>query len=1137
MLEEFRENRCMRGKEYPAIFVFGLNLILILLTVSPSYPQTSEQRKEAPILNLLWKIGEIDGKCLEFKLAPTGYDEYKEDPLYIVNYSDPSEDWIYIHPGPKNEWAESILHTFTVLFYLERVTHIGEGKLVVSLLEISRKSPPLVSAYINGVAFPLRLPPGDADDNLLQVFDGVSLSPKKLEINFPASILKLGENVVQITITSGGWIIYDGLEFWTPEKFALAEIEKSILRIAEPKPLPLVVEEDSKEFRTILIPIRCYGEPVNAKLSITENDPIDVALTTGWNKILYRAKEVTQDKFASIEVKQGEKTLATRDFVLSPAKPITIYLVPHSHNDIGYTHIQSEVEKIQHENILKALELIESTKDYPEEARFCWSAEVLWAFKSFWEKVDNDTKRRLIESIKESRFELPALFANQLTGLCNGEELIHLLDEAVKITKEIGITIDTALITDVPGYTWGIIPVLGKHKVKYFYCAPNLEWRVGDIRQVWGDKPFYWVSQCGNYRVLTYIGLAGYSWFFGGLEQFSDRITDYLSALVEREYPYDMVISRYCIVSDNGPPDERLPDFVINWNKTHKTPKLIISTAGKALKTFEEKYGSQLPTFAGEITPYWEDGSASSARETALNRSTVRKLMVAETLWSLWFPDKYPADRFAEAWENAILYDEHTWGAHNSISEPDSPFVKAQWEIKQSFALKADKIAEELFQRFADTVSDKPEMVARVAVFNPLPFSINSLVTIPSEWRLKGEKVIKDGKPVPSQRLKSGELIFLAEDIPGWSYTIFSLESDTPSLPEKSVIVTEDFTLENEFLRVKINPNDGTIASLVLKSIDKEFIATHTNYKTNEYLYTEGRTPENIKKAENITVSIVERGPIIAKVEVVGKNAPGAREIKSEISLILGQDVLFIKNNIDKEEIREPEAVHYSFVFNIPNPKIVYQTPFSVVHLPEHQLPGSCRNYITVQDWISLYGESEGVALFTPDTPMIEIGKITVDPVVLGWKRSILLESNLFSYVMNNYWETNYKASQSGVHEFRYIIYPYSKFDVRDIELKSRIITKDLLTVPLGDTNIPNLKKQEVKVTPEWAVYHLKYSPEYKTYLLRLFNPSYEDVKVSVDYPNRKEMLVNHITLSNENNDDKFSGTLKSFELVSLLLR
>ncbi|MCX8063569.1 MAG: polysaccharide lyase family protein [Candidatus Hydrogenedentes bacterium] len=1116
---------------------YFIGLFSIIVSINVCFAQKNNLEGEKYPLSLLWNIGEIDGKCVEFRLAPTEYEEYDEDPIYIVNYSKPSEDWIYIHPGPKNEWAKSIPHTFTVLFYIERVSPVGEGKLILSILETSKKYAPFATVYINGMAYPLRLPPGGGEEELLAVYDGVSPSPRKIEVNFPASILKVGENVIQVVISSGGWLIYDGIEFWAPEGVTLAEIEKSILRIGEPKPLPIVVEEDNKEFRTILVPVRCYGEPIEGKLSITENEPLDVSLNPGWNKILYKVKEVSQDKFASIEIKRDEKVVATRDFVLSPAKQITIHLVPHSHNDIGYTHIQSEVEEIQHKNIKKALEIIRGTKDYPEGARFCWSAEVLWAIKSFLNKADEESKRALIESVRESRFELPALFANQLTGLCSGEELIHLLDEAVRLSKELGINIDTALITDVPGYTWGLVPVLAQLGIKYLYCAPNLEWRVGDIREVWGDKPFYWVSQCGNYRILTYIGFAGYSWFFGGLDHFNDRMVDYLSALVERGYPFDIAISRYCILSDNGPPDEKLSDFVVEWNEKHKTPKIVITTAGKALRAFEEKYGSELPIFAGEITPYWEDGSASSARETALNRDTVQKLMMAETLWSLWLPNKYPSEKLAEAWENVILYDEHTWGAHNSISEPDSPFVNSQWEIKQSFAVKASNIAEELLQSFIDCISDKPKTVSKVAIFNPQPFSACAVVTLPAEWKLKGEKVIKDRVPIPSQRLKSGELIFLAKDVPGWGYAIFDLEEGNPSIPDKPVTVSEDFIIENEFLKVKINPSKGTIDSLVLKSTGREFINNEAEYKTNEYLYTKGRSPDKIVKPQDYAISIGESGPLLASVVITSEKVPGAKKIVNQVSLISGQDIVYIKNLIDKENIREPEAVHYSFAFDIPAPKIIYQTPFALVHLPEHQLPGSCKNYFTVQRWICISGENGGIALFTPDAPMIEIGKITVDPVVVGWKKSILQEANIFSYVMNNYWETNYKASQDGLHEFRYFIYPYAQLNLKDLETKSGLLCREFLAVPLGEGDISTMKKKEIKITPDWVVYHLKYSPEYSAYLLRLFNPSYEEVKVKIDYPDKKEVLVNYISSSGEKKESKFSGLIKPFESISLLLR
>ena len=73
--------------------------------------------------------------------------------------------------------------------------------------------------------------------------------------------------------------------------------------------------------------------------------------------------------------------------------------------------------------------------------------------------------------------------------------------------------------------------------------------------------------------------------------------------------------------------------------------------------------------------------------------------MQAETLWAMRNPGPFPAAAFQEAWRNVLLYSEHTWGAHNSISQPDLPFVRDQWKVKQGFALDADKQSRQLLVR------------------------------------------------------------------------------------------------------------------------------------------------------------------------------------------------------------------------------------------------------------------------------------------------------------------------------------------------------------------------------------------------------------------------------------------------------
>jgi hypothetical protein len=56
----------------------------------------------------------------------------------------------------------------------------------------------------------------------------------------------------------------------------------------------------------------------------------------------------------------------------------------------------------------------------------------------------------------------------------------------------------------------------------------------------------------------------------------------------------------------------------------------------------------------------------------------------------------YPKREYQAAWRSVVLWDKHTWGAHNSVSDPDFPFVRELWRIKRQFALDADEKSQAL---------------------------------------------------------------------------------------------------------------------------------------------------------------------------------------------------------------------------------------------------------------------------------------------------------------------------------------------------------------------------------------------------------------------------------------------------------
>lgn len=168
---------------------------------------------------------------------------------------------------------------------------------------------------------------------------------------------------------------------------------------------------------------------------------------------------------------------------------------------------------------------------------------------------------------------------------------------------------------------------------------------------------FYWQSQSGTDKVLVWQAGRGYSWFHGWLANRIgvcglEPIWDYLTELETEEFPYQTCYLRYTVHGDNGPPDQSMSDVIREWNERYESPQFRISTAREFFMKFEEQYGAELPVFAGDMTPTWEDGAASTACETAMNRTTATRLAQTETIWSMLHKtDAFPDKAFKEAWK------------------------------------------------------------------------------------------------------------------------------------------------------------------------------------------------------------------------------------------------------------------------------------------------------------------------------------------------------------------------------------------------------------------------------------------------------------------------------------------------------
>ncbi|WP_160716829.1 glycoside hydrolase family 38 C-terminal domain-containing protein [Chitinophaga solisilvae] len=846
----------------------------------------------------------------------------------------------------------------------------------------------------------------------------------------------------------------------------------------------------------ISIRVLHFGTARTLQVKAGDKNVYPFAVADGLNTLEIPVNKVDHPDSIRIAITDGKKVLADKYVALHPVTYRELHFIHHSHTDIGYSHLQPEVLKIHLRNIYDALSMIAATRNYPEEAKFRWNIESLWAVEHFLQQATPEDKTAFIKAVKEGSICLSALYANILTGLSLPEETFHYTDYAAQLRKTYQLSIPSAMISDVPGYTWTTVTALARGGVKYFSSGPNylgeshpyLGDRVGHFVRAWGDKPVWWESPSGEEKILFWTGGKGYSSWHGTapgavFERGPQKIASYLNELDENKYPYDMVQWRYNVVADNGPIDTAVSRFVKEWNEKYASPRIILNTTDKLFAAFEQKYGKTLPVVKGDITPYWEDGAGSTAREAGQNRANSLRLQQLTNAYALLSPAKYDAQQFYQAWTNILMFHEHTWGAHNSISQPDVSFVTEQWRIKKQFMLDADsqinRLESQLFAPLTDAHSKK------IAVVNTLSWPRTGPVKI----SVAG-KSVKDasGNRYPLQRLSDGGYVFIATNVPALGTAVYEVSNEAVKAP--SPFTQSAGTLSNGTITVAWDSSNGSISQLSGKD-GHNYAGTFRDQGLNSYWYVPGQDPAAAVSNGAVQVKATESGPVVTTI-LLSAAAPGAQSIEKRITLYAGAAAAMIENTINKKSVRTKEAVHFGFPFHVPSGKVTLDAGYGTLRYLDDQLPGSNMDFMFGRRWLDISGKNNGLQWMLLETPMVEPGSMIDEQLKVvqshkEWKKEGQPTTTWFNYIMNNYWHTNYKADQEGISSYHYALRPHGADSGADQEKAAAAFTQPLIGFPLKQgitlpASLLTLTNPAIVVTSITPA-------ENGRYIVRLFNP------------------------------------------------
>jgi alpha-mannosidase len=1005
---------------------------------------TAVVRAESP--KAVWQIGTVDHNYQEFALAgdhQAYLKTFPRDVAFTVGKSDPKTDWSWIQPGPRDDWAGSREHPFAIVFELADEP-AGGCVLRIDVLDAQSTVTPRLRVDINGTAGVFKIKRGAGDRALI---DPSKAKPQTLSIPVHPSLLRRGENRITLTTVDGSWILYDAVAL--QEKGAgAASVE------IEATPTILFVHRDNRLMQ--LVHVRLSGlapkgqVPLTVQIADEKYDVPVAAPTLGPVELDVPVPPADAPANVTLSVPAGgEKAAMT--FELKPQKRWHIFCAPSTHTDIGYTDTQSHVIGVHNRNTDLAIRLCEQFPSYK------WNLESSWAAQMFRRDRFDEQWEKLMDFARKQRIGIEAGYLNMLTGLCSEEELIRNMYYSARLHREAGVPFDSLTLTDAPSHVWTIPTILASAGIHYLSVGIN-QTRAPILRQNLHHKsPFWWEGPDGQ-KVLTNFSdgyaQAGRIALGAPIDEMRQAVESYLMWWNNRpDYPFDAILL-HGAYSDNVKIGQAIAESQAAWNEKYEYPKIHLCRLADYFHYVQKGFADKIPTIRGCGGSWWEDGAGSTAKQTAINRVTHNRVVAAEMLWAAaamggltgdslgGSAGEFPQAAFDRIWDNILLYDEHTWGAHNSISQPWKDFVQEQWAVKAAYATTAAEDADRLVANGLRAIARRIGAPAgAVVVFNPLNRKRTDVVRVQIPV---GQSIYDETGPLPTQKVHEigavDEVAFLAKDVPAIGYRCYRTGPEVHGTAVAGGKLTGN-VFENAFYRITFGENTGAIKSIIDKQTGKELVDASSPFELNQVIYASSGMQTRVynwdspwppakldlEKITNARVGPNGANDVYASVRAVGRGKM-IEEINNEVILYDHVKRIDFINRINKKSTFDPgdrkptydkkEALYIAYPFAAgAKPEFRYEIGGASVRPNVDHLPGGCRDWLSVQNWVSVAGDGIGVAWCPIDTPLVTLCDLWHGEWSEEWP---IKNGTILAWAMNNYWMTNYKACQDGWFEFRY---------------------------------------------------------------------------------------------------------------------
>ena len=376
-------------------------------------------------------------------------------------------------------------------------------------------------------------------------------------------------------------------------------------------------------------------------------------------------------------------TLASAAYAAEPSSVREIIVVFKTHFDIGYTDLaHNVVQRYRTSMIDDALEVVDQNRNLPPEQQFVWTIPG-WPMRKILEDWDGQTsarQQRIADAVRQGRFAVHALPFTTHTELLEPEDLVRGLGFASQVCRDANLPLPAdAKMTDVPCHSW-IMPTLLKHAgVDFLHLGCNAASSSPHV------PPLFWWEGPDGSRLLTMYSAAGYG----------------TGLMPPADWPYRTWLALFHTGDNHGPPrPDEIKKLLDDAARQLPGVKLRIGRLADFAECIRAENAS-IPVIRGDMPDTWIHGPMCDPQGARLARNVRPAISTAESLnallqaWQVETPK--PDGVFAKAYENSLLYGEHTWGGALAWI---TPYRGTQWNYGDKW--KAEHAAGR-FQRLEES--------------------------------------------------------------------------------------------------------------------------------------------------------------------------------------------------------------------------------------------------------------------------------------------------------------------------------------------------------------------------------------------------------------------------------------------------